>query len=55
MRGRKRAKAPFQYEDPYREAWLALTPSQRFRRSWRLRKKLKNLQAVHDAKTFPEL
>jgi hypothetical protein len=37
------------------ERGLAFTPGQRFRRSWRLRKRVENLQAVHDAKTFPEL
>lgn len=41
--------------NPYREVWLSLTPAQRLRRSWRLRKRLKNLPAIHDAKTFPEL
>jgi hypothetical protein len=41
--------------DPYREMWLSLTPAQRLRRAWRLRRRLKNIQAIHDAKTFPEL
>lgn len=40
------------FEDPYRQAWLALSPGERLRRSWRLRLRLKNSQAVHDAKTF---
>jgi len=39
--------------DPYREEWRALTPRERLRRSWALRKRIKNLEAVHDAKTIP--
>ncbi len=34
--------------------WLALTPAQRMRRSWRLRRLLKDPQAVHDAKLWPK-
>ncbi len=41
--------------DPYRQDWMALTPAQRLRRSWRLRKRIHNLEAAHDAKTFPKL
>jgi hypothetical protein len=41
--------------DPYRAFWLALTPAQRLRRSWRLRARLKDLQAIHDAKSLPQL
>lgn len=40
---------------PYLEMWRALTPAQRLRRAWRLRRRLRNLEAIHDAKTFPEL
>jgi hypothetical protein len=40
--------------DPYLEMWRSLTPRERLRRSWRLRRRLKNLQAVHDAK-LPKL
>jgi hypothetical protein len=40
---------------PYMQMWLALTPAQRLRRSWRLRRFLKDPKAVHDAKTFPRL
>lgn len=40
---------------PYVLAWRALTPAQRLRRAWRLRSRLKNPAAIHDAKTFPEL
>ncbi len=41
--------------DPYRAEWLSLSPAERLRRSWRLRSRIKDLGAVHDAKTFPEL
>lgn len=41
--------------DPYREMWLRLTPAQRLRRSWRLRSRIPDLQAVHDAKSLPKL
>ena len=41
--------------DPYREMWAALTPAARLRRSWRLRARIKNLEAVHDAKSLPKL
>lgn len=34
-------------------AWLELTPAERLRRSWALRKRLRDPQAVHDAKLFP--
>jgi hypothetical protein len=41
--------------DPYRTAWLALSPWERMLRSWKLRERLVDPQAVHDAKTLPEL
>ena len=41
--------------DSYLAEWTALSPAQRLRRSWRLRRRIKDLGAVHDAKTFPEL
>ena len=41
--------------DPYQEMWRALTPAARLRRAWRLRSRVKNLQAVHDAKSLPKL
>ena len=41
--------------NPYAEMWRALSPGQRSRRSWRLRSRLKNLEAIHDAKSLPEL
>ena len=34
--------------------WLGLTPAERMRRSWRLRRLLKDPQAVHDAKLWPK-
>ncbi|MBI3267898.1 MAG: hypothetical protein HYZ53_02670 [Planctomycetes bacterium] len=40
--------------DPYWEEWLRLTPAQRLARSWALRRRLPDLQAVHDAKLFPK-
>ncbi|MEW6741258.1 MAG: hypothetical protein AB1486_00745 [Planctomycetota bacterium] len=43
------------WTDPYLEAWLKLTPAQRLARSWRLRRRLRDLQAIHDAKSLPQL
>ena len=34
--------------------WLQLTPAERLRRSWALRKRLPDLRAVHDCKLFPK-
>jgi hypothetical protein len=34
--------------------WQALTPRERLRRSWRLRKQLANPKKVHDSKLFPK-
>ncbi len=34
--------------------WIELTPAERLRRSWALRKRLRDPQAVHDAKLFPQ-
>jgi hypothetical protein len=33
--------------------WLRLSPAERLRRSWALRRRLPNLQRVHDEKLFP--
>lgn len=41
--------------DPYREDWLRLTPAERLERSWKQRRRLSNLEAVHDEKSLPEL
>jgi hypothetical protein len=35
--------------------WRSLTPRARLRRAWRLRKRIKNIEAVHDAKSLPKL
>lgn len=35
-------------------AWLALSPRERLRRSWRQRRRLPDPQAIHDAKIFPK-
>jgi hypothetical protein len=40
--------------DLFREDWLALTPGERLVRSWALRSRLRDPQAVHDAKLFPK-
>ena len=48
-------RPPDTEHDPYLEHWRELAPFERLRRSWNLRKLLRNPQAVHDAKTLPEL
>jgi len=40
--------------DLFQEDWLALTPAERLSRSWALRARLRDPQAVHDAKLFPK-
>jgi hypothetical protein len=55
MKRPRRKVEEIRYEDPYIEAWLALSPAQRLDRAWRLRSRLKDPQAIHDAKTFPKL
>jgi hypothetical protein len=57
MKRRPRATRGYraQLEDPYLEMWRSLTPRERLRRAWRLRKRLKNLQAIHDEKSLPKL
>jgi hypothetical protein len=54
-RDRREDRAEIRSIDPYLEMWMALSPAERLRRSWRLRRLLKNPQAIHDAKTLPEL
>jgi len=52
------ARRPFSWEEfmePYVQMWRSLTPAERLRRSWKLRSRLKNLQAIHDAKSLPKL
>lgn len=41
--------------NPCLEAWLELTPAERLRRSWRMRRRLPDPAAAHDAKYLPEL
>jgi hypothetical protein len=40
--------------DLFQEDWLALTPAERLSRSWALRARLRDPQAVHDAKLWPK-
>jgi len=40
--------------DHLRMAWRDLTPAERLSRSWAMRIRLRNPQAVHDAKLFPK-
>ena len=41
--------------DPFWRAWLSLTPAQRLRRSWAMRRRIKDLEAAHDEKSLPKL
>jgi hypothetical protein len=41
------------YEEPYRAHWRALSPRQRLRRAWRLRRRIADLRKLHDQKLFP--
>ena len=41
--------------DTYMQAWRALSPAERLRRSWLLRRRIRNLEAVHDEKSLPKL
>ena len=34
-------------------AWMELTPKERLRRSWAMRKRIRDLRTVHDRKLFP--
>jgi hypothetical protein len=52
---RAKPRIPEAFPDPYRELWLSLTPGKRLRRLWRMRSRIKNLQAVHDEKSLPKL
>jgi hypothetical protein len=35
------------------QTWIKFSPCQRLRRSWALRKRIKNLKEIHDKKIFP--
>jgi len=52
----RRAREPvFPRElDLFHDDWLALTPKERLARAWALRARLRDPQAVHDAKLFPK-
>lgn len=57
---RKAAAAPelerlsdFEALETYRTDWLELTPGERLVRSWALRARMPDPEAVHDAKLFP--
>jgi hypothetical protein len=54
-RARRNPRTEEEVVDPYLAMWRALTPRQRLRRAWRLRRRIKNLQAIHDAKSLPKL
>jgi hypothetical protein len=41
--------------DIYWSMWASLSPGERLRRSWRLRSRIRNLEAVHDEKSLPKL
>ena len=43
------------YEQPYEEFWASLSPRERLRRAWRLRRRVPDLQALHDEKAFPRI
>lgn len=52
--GRKEKEKPVFVPQTYqREIWVRFTPAQRLRRSWDLRRRIKNLKEVHDKKIFP--
>jgi hypothetical protein len=54
----KTAMEPFSTADalsPFKtDAWRKLTPKERLARSWAMRSRLRNPEAVHDAKLFPK-
>jgi len=37
-----------------RSVWQEMTPKDRLRRSWSLRRRLKNIKEIHDKKIFPQ-
>jgi hypothetical protein len=41
--------------DPFRSDWLKLSPGERLVRAWKLRKRIKDLEAAHDASSLPRL
>jgi len=41
--------------EPVRQDWLLLTPGQRLVRAWRMRRLLKDPEALHDERSLPRL
>lgn len=41
--------------DPFRSDWIRLSPGERLVRAWKLRKRIKDLEAAHDASSLPRL
>jgi hypothetical protein len=41
--------------DPFRSDWLKLSPGQRIVRAWKLRKRIRDLEAAHDATSLPHV
>lgn len=58
-RSRRRRPLPKILEDletePIRQDWLLLTPGQRLVRAWKMRGRLKDLEAAHDERSLPRL
>lgn len=46
-------EVPERYEEPYRAFWRSLTPGERLRRAWKLRKSVPDIHRLHDAKSLP--
>jgi hypothetical protein len=46
-------EVPDLYEQPYRAFWRSLTPRERLRRAWKLRKRVPDIHRLHDAKLLP--
>jgi hypothetical protein len=46
MAKRRPSAPPFltRYEEPYRELWRSLSPRERLRRAWKLRKRLRGIR-----------
>ena len=43
------------YEEPYREFWRSLTPRERLHRVLKLRRRVPNIQKLHDEKLIPRI
>ena len=46
-------EVPERYEEPYRALWRSLTPRERLRRAWKLRRRVPDIHRLHDAKFLP--